>query len=1097
MKDDFNILEKKLGAFRRKYLLYQFLRGGLLVGALFILLFTVINLLEYSLYMPQVWRKIIFLSSLLFFILLVIRYVIFPGLQLTGLVRILNDRKLTGIIRQYIPGVKDKLVNVLELHESRDPHYSSSITEAAVSQKISELKFIDFSEAISLKNLKTIFFTFASSFLIVSVIFMADKSLLTVPVNRMIHFNQEFVKPAPYEFILRNTRLEVEKGNDFRVAMECRGNEIPTVMYINIGGNNFMMKPAGENRFDYDFTAVVRPVEFYFTDLKFNSGGFLLDVVALPVINSFTVEVTPPGYTGAAGVKSENLGDLRVMAGSRLTWNFRCFDTDSLFVNFRDGETIKATREGKDNFSVSSMITEPRICDISVSNAKTGIKTAMSFTIQVIPDYYPEISVDQISDSSRLTRFYFRGNIHDDYGFTRLLFHIHSEEKDSSFTVPVVPYLTDQEFYTTFDFKELTGFGKTISSYFSVSDNDGIKGPKTTTSDSFVFTFPDRKEFGETRDEKFDELERMLHESSRIASELQQDIRELQMKNMNSNISDWEKSRLVEEIISEKNQLEQMLEQIEKLNSERDSYSNTFNEQGEEILKKQEQIQELLEDVMTEELKKLLEEFSKLAEDFNSKELNELSRKMEMSFEDLSKQLDRNLEMLKKMQLEQELEDIVKRVEEMESRTLEEGHTIEQEKDLSDMAGRSEESISELDDIEQELNSVLEKNNEMEKPLNFDDFKEEFEEIREDMQQSNEDLHKNNRKKSAGKRREASEKLGNMAFAMRQMLESNQSQENTENIRDLRQILKNLVHLSFSQEEILESVRGTSQGDPAFRVYSRQQRTLSEQSRVIRDSLYALANRSPEIGNVVNNEILAMEFNLVRAVELMGEGLFSQASANQQLVITAANNLALFLSDALQNMEDQMANSQPGDDSKPQGGQPGGTGSLQKQSENLRNQLQQMIEEMKSGKGGKMSRQMGESLMMHEMMQQMLRDLMNNGSMGGDARKQLQMADQLLEENRRDIMNKRIQPNLVKRQNEIMTRLLEAEKSEMERDKDNKRESNTADDQFYSNPARFFEKNLPKNISIENFQRNSLKMNVFFQDKYKNYVEKFNSHATE
>ncbi len=117
--------------------------------------------------------------------------------------------------------------------------------------------------------------------------------------------------------------------------------------------------------------------------------------------------------------------------------------------------------------------------------------------------------------------------------------------------------------------------------------------------------------------------------------------------------------------------------------------------------------------------------------------------------------------------------------------------------------------------------------------------------------------------------------------------------------------------------------------------------------------------------------------------------------------------------------------------------------------------------------------------------------------MGGDARKQLQMADQLLEENRRDIMNKRIQPNLVKRQNEIMTRLLEAEKSEMERDKDNKRESNTADDQFYSNPARFFEKNLPKNISIENFQRNSLKMNVFFQDKYKNYVEKFNSHATE
>ncbi len=318
-----------------------------------------------------------------------------------------------------------------------------------------------------------------------------------------------------------------------------------------------------------------------------------------------------------------------------------------------------------------------------------------------------------------------------------------------------------------------------------------------------------------------------------------------------------------------------------------------------------------------------------------------------------------------------------------------------------------------------------------------------------------EELQKKNRKKTSESMGNTSEKLRSLAFSMQQMINANKNQENAENMEVLKQILKNLVLFSFSQENILKGISGASASDPIMREYSRQQRTLGDQSQVIRDSLYALAERSPQVGNVVNNEILSMELNLRRSVELMGEGLYPQAGVNQQLVITAANNLALFLSDVLRQMEEQMANSQPGDENCEKGGKGGGMGSLKQQSDNLRNQLQQMIEQMKNGDGKKMGREMGESLMQHEMMQQMLRELMNNGSVGSDARKQLQQVDQLLEQNRRELMNKNIQQNLVQRHNQIMTRLLEAEKSEMERDQDNRRESETADDQFYSNPARY------------------------------------------
>ena len=71
-----------------------------------------------------------------------------------------------------------------------------------------------------------------------------------------------------------------------------------------------------------------------------------------------------------------------------------------------------------------------------------------------------------------------------------------------------------------------------------------------------------------------------------------------------------------------------------------------------------------------------------------------------------------------------------------------------------------------------------------------------------------------------------------------------------------------------------------------------------------------------------------------------------------------------------------------------------------------------------------------------------------------------------------------------------MTKLLEAENSENERDLDNKRESNTAEEKFYSNPAKFFEERERKNQTIENLNRNTLKLTGYYREKQRLYLEK-------
>jgi hypothetical protein len=160
---------------------------------------------------------------------------------------------------------------------------------------------------------------------------------------------------------------------------------------------------------------------------------------------------------------------------------------------------------------------------------------------------------------------------------------------------------------------------------------------------------------------------------------------------------------------------------------------------------------------------------------------------------------------------------------------------------------------------------------------------------------------------------------------------------------------------------------------------------------------------------------------------------------------------------------------------------------LKESSESLKKQLQKMIDQMKNGQGQNMSQQLGQSLMQHEMMQQMLRDLMNNGSVGSGTQKQLQQIDKLLDQNRRELMNKKINAQTIKRQNLITTRLLEAEKAEMQRDIDDKRESESADE-FYSNPVKFFEYKEKENFTIEYLNKNAHKLNSFYINKYKQYL---------
>jgi hypothetical protein len=991
------------------------------------------------------------------------------------------------IIQKHFAEIKDKLLNIIELSELRESTASKEIVFASIDQKIDELSVFDFRQAVQYKNLKLIMLYFLASVVITAIVFGMNKSIFTTAPNRIIHYNTQFIKPAPYSFHLLNNELKASKGEAYKVSMESRGNEIPEIVYINIEGNNYLMKNTGPGNFEFEMASVINPIDFYFTDLKYSSEVYSLQLLPKPGINHFDVTVTPPSYTGLSVENFENTGDLQVPNGTKVDWIFKGIDIDTLYLKMADSLVIGGKNKEK-AFYVDHSFFKSAGYHVYIKNDLTEPDLALSYSVEVIPDLYPEISIVRLQDSLKMSRFFFKGSIGDDYGFSSLEFHYNINNTDSAISIPFTRNLTDQDFYFSFDFSDLGTSTGIISYYFSVTDNDVINNYKTTTSDNFTYNVPSRQEIAQSENEQFEKLEDMLQQSEKLAKEIQNDLQNLRLKNMDNNVSDWEKTQMVNEVLSKQNQLEQLYEKIKKDNEHLNNYMNSFNEQNKDIVEKQKQIEELLEEVFTDELKKLLEEFQKLAEEFDSKMLNQLTEKMDFTYEDLQKQLDRNLEMLRKMKIEQKLQNVIDEMNRMAAEEEKMAEDISNKSNFEEIGQQQEKHEQELNDLQDQINDALQLNEELKEQMNFDDFSEEFEDIQKSMENSKDALKHKNQKKAGSGMKDTSEKMKNTAFAMQQMLDSNTTKQNMENIQNLKQILSNLVYLSFEQEKVLNELSGIHTIDPSLNELNRTQKRISDQSQIVKDSLYALAKRTPHINSMISNELLNIELNLNKAIDEMGEGLYPNARVSQQFVMTATNNLALLLNEALENLEQQMANAEPGDQESdtPGQGKPG-MNLLKEQSESIKEQLQQMIEQMKNGNQQNMNQQLGQSLMQHEMMQQMLRELMNTGGVGNEAKKTLQQIDDILEQNRRQLMNKNVNSQMIARQNLITTRLLEAEKAEMEREFEDERESKSADD-FYSNPVEFFEYQQKNNSTLEYLNRNSHKLSNFYNNKYKQYL---------
>ncbi len=1056
---NYDLLISKLDRFIRKFYFNKFIRGTLYAVGIIIALFVIFNVLEYYYYFDKPVRKGFFYTFIGISGVALATLVLWPLMQIMRLGKVISHEQAASIIGDHFGNVKDKMLNILQLKQQADKAGGNNgLLLAGIDQKSEDIKLTPFRKAIDLgKNRKYLKYAMPPLLALFFILFV-NASIIKDGTTRIINNDKEFEREAPFSFSVENDDFEVIQYEDYLLKVSTEGEVIPSEVFIDVEGYQYKLTQASKNTFTYKFKNVQKDTDFKLTSGGFFSEKYNLDVLKKPDISGFEIRLDYPSYTGRKDEALKDIGDMVVPLGTRLDWMFDTRHTDKIDMKFSGNKkAIEAKRSGEKYFAYQRRAMKDETYKVYVSNERLANADSIGYTISVIPDLNPSISLERFIDSTDNKLIYFAGDASDDYGLTRLNFNYRiKKENGAEGTLNAIPIQQPTnnrvQYEYTWDIRNLNlQPGDNATYYFEVFDNDGINGSKSARTQLMTYKMPSIDEIKEIEDENNEEIKEDLEQALEETKEIQEKMKEMREKMLQEKELDWQDRKEIEKLMEQQKELQERIQNAQENFEENMKNQEEFDQSKEELMDKQEKVQKLFQELMSEEMKELMQQMEELLEKMDREDAMENLEDMEMNDEELEMELDRMLELFKQLEMESEMMDQIEDLEELaeETEQLSED-TQENRKSQNELEKKQEEIQEKFDEIQEKMEELEEKNEELENPMDMDGMQEALEDIQEDLDQGQQELQKGQKSKASESQKSASEKMKQAAGNMQMQMQAGEQEQMEEDMDALRQLLENLVTLSFEQEEVMENINKTAINTPRYVELVQDQYKIKDDFKIVEDSLHALSKRVYQIESFVTEKVTEVKDNLEESLKHLEERRKQQAAVNENASMKGLNDLALMLSEVLNQMQQQMASEMQGNQNcqKPGGkgkgkGKNGRTpGDMKGMQEQLNKDLQQMKEGMK-GKGGKgMSKRFAEmakrQAAIRDAMEKLQREKQQSGE-GGDP--QLQELIEQMNKTETDLVNKRLNNETMKRQQDIMTRLLKSDKAERQREYDDKRKA--------------------------------------------------------
>lgn len=909
-----SVIFGKLEAFIRKYYTNELLRGIIFFTGLGLVYFLFTVLVEYFLWLKPTGRTVLFWLFVAIEVFLLVRFIAFPLFKLFRLQKGIDYNQASAIIGNHFSEVGDKLTNFLQL--SADPNRSELLL-ASIEQKAGALTPVPFTKAINYRKNGKYLPMALIPLLFFAFFYISGKGeIISQSFGRVVNYKQQFLPPAPFQFVVLNEKLQTEQNKDFVLKVRTEGRIIPETAMIYIDDESYFMESSKPGEFMFRINRPSENMTFHMAANAVTSHEYQLEVVEVPAIANFEMVMNYPNYLNRKSEVIRGSGNAVIPEGTRVTWRMKTIATEE--VTWTDNLVKSVFSREDDVFSFTKAISQNTDYQILTSNSRVSDYEKLNYKLSVIKDQHPSINVGPAPDSLKVDRSFLLGQVSDDYGLSKLQIVYYPKGSPNAAQKAAIPVKNDiyDRFIYSFPGNLPVEEGVSYEYYFEVFDNDAPHGYKSTKSSVFTSRI-------QTESEKQDE--QLQQQNDNISG------MEKSLKNQEKQLSEIDK---LQKMGKEKDNLEfkdqQKVKDFIKRQMQQDEIMKEFARKMEENLEKfqpdqkdefREELQKRLEDANKdlEKNQKLLDELNKLNEKIQSEELFEKMEQFKQVSKNQAKTLEQLVELTKRYYVEKKAEQLANKLEKLGEK---QDKLSEQDKDNN--LQNQQEINKEFDKLQEELDELQKENKQLKSPMEIPNDEQKEKNIDEDLKKASEELQKNDKQKAKPKQKSAAKQMMEMGAKMKESMAGGQMEQMEEDVKMLRQILDNLLAYSFSQEDLMKQFKGMRRGSPAFNKNLKIQQDLKQQFKHVDDSLFAMSLRNPKIAENVTKEVGNVHYNIDKALSSLVESQVPKGVSHQQYAVTSANKLADFLSDTLNSMQMSLSGSGTG---KPKQGQ--GKGEMQ------------------------------------------------------------------------------------------------------------------------------------------------------------------------
>ena len=1010
-----------------------------------------------------------------------------------------DEMNIARTVGREYPEIQDRLVNMIQLSDGAHSDAPDAYVDRAA-RSLGETIFpITFENVARTDRIRRYGLWAIIPAVALSIFIGASPSTFSDASRRMLSPAESFTPPAAFSFFVRPGNTEIIRGDSVEVRVSVRGDQIPGKVDIEYSFEGEIRVTqrgmvSGENKlFSHRFLDIRNTLSYRVISRGVESDWFHIRVTGRPVIQRLDVELVFPEYTHLSRQQLEpNIGDVVAIAGTEVSIELTLggADVDTAALLFSDGTRIPLRVSGTvatAHFTVTQSLT------YSVElTSSDGISNddAITYHIESIPDASPSISFSAPEPHSEITEeaaVSMAVRMSDDFGFSSLRLYYRVAESrfgssDSIFSnirLPLTaPDLLEQETVYDWFISESTALdpvpGDIIEYFVRVWDNDRIGGPKWASTEIFSLRFPSLAEQYQSLDRAEDTaqetLERLLDEAQNVREQFENLRDELRRKPE----SDFQDERRLEQLRSRQDEMEsavdELSEQIENITDQM-SENDLVTEETLDLFR---ELQQVVDEINSPELMEALRELEQSMESMNLSEMQKNLDEFEFNEDLYNKRLQRALDLFKQMRVQQDLEEAARRAEdlaELEDKLAEETAQLENEKKAADrrmdgqkreeeqqessgdnlqkqsdrLAEEQEQAAADMKALEEKLEEIQKRMEDLKNSPaeSMQDLAEDTQdqELPKKMQQNADQLREQELKQAQQGQQQMQQQLSQLQSDLGQMQQNMQGQQMQLNIQGLRQALEDVLLLSGRQELLRLSVANLSSESPMLREAAREQVQLAEGLTTVADSLQQLSRKIPQMSRDIQQHTGNALREMGSSKTALSERASQRSTGHQKSAMTHLNELALLLSDVLNQM---MNGSASGSSNMSMQQMMEQLQNLGQQQQQLNQQIQQLLND---AQGNRLTTDMlermrqlgGEQEQIRRDLKQLSRNRMARNKILGDLNRIAEEMQESIEE----LQQNRTSRRTIQRQQQILTRLLQASRSMQEKGKDKKREGRT------------------------------------------------------